>query len=43
MKREAFARSGNDFAKHIERLREIQERYRDRVVAAPPHGDAGAA
>lgn len=43
LKRDAFARSGDDFAKHIERLREIQKRYRDRVVAAPPHDGIDAA
>ena len=32
LKRDAFARSGNDLKRHIQRLREIEERYKDRLV-----------
>lgn len=32
MKRAAIARSGDDLERHIQRLREISERFRTRVV-----------
>ena len=35
LKREAFQRSGNDWNRHFERLREIEERYKDRLLPPP--------
>ena len=46
MKRASFARSGDDLARHLQRLKEIQERHKDRVVSppkAPGATDANAA
>jgi hypothetical protein len=46
LKREAIARSGGDLTRHIERLREIEKQYKDRLVPSPERatdGDTSAA
>lgn len=43
LKRDAFRRSGDDWEKHRERLRRLEEKHRERVVLPPKDPKAGAA
>jgi hypothetical protein len=42
LKRAAFARSGDNLDKHIERLREIERQYADRLVQPPNNSETNA-